>query len=728
VPGATSLDGELRTVDHARQLLAVDLPEPKFKAPVARRELVRRTGLLSRLEHERARPLVLVTAPAGYGKTTVLTQWSEASARPFAWVTLDEVDGDPDDLADSVAYALATIGVEPGLRRSFVLVLDDAQIIPPTVLKRAVLSVLGWLPDGSQLAVASRREPPLALARMRAHQMLVEVCADDLALSAVEATSLLRAEGLHLDSHAIRTLIGQANGWPAALELAATSYAQLPRQASLPEPRGDDYAISEYFRAEVLAGLSSDAVRFLVRSSVLDRLSGALCDAALKRKDSAKMLSELARSNVPLRPLDASHEWYGLHGLFREMLQTELQRTEPELQAAVHRRASEWHRGAGDLDRAIDHARLAGDLELTGELLWANLYRYLGDGRNHMVQRWLDGITAEQTTRCAALALVAAHSHLASGRAAVAEQWARSAAVKSSEATGRSPRHERAGALIIEAWTARRGAVSMRDDAARAYELLPADSPLRASCCFLLGTAALLTGDELAAEQQLDEGAARGTVLAPDATSLCLAQLAVLAAQRDEIDYASDLARRSRCIADERGVSGYPASALMFAVCAATAARERRVDEAKAAVSDCLGLLAQLDDSVSWLRAEVLILVGRVSLALGDVAGAREMLAAASRNARRVRDVGIFQRWFDDAWNQFDARAEAALAGIATLTTAELRVLRFLPTHYSFHEIAVRLHVSSNTVKTHVHAVYRKLDACSRSQAVARATDAGLLS
>ena len=175
------------------------------------------------------------------------------------------------------------------------------------------------------------------------------------------------------------------------------------------------------------------------------------------------------------------------------------------------------------------------------------------------------------------------------------------------------------------------------------------------------------------------------------------------------------------------GLSTTPASVLVLAVGAASAMREGRVDEAKAAASGCQDLLAQLDDSLAWLSAETRILVARVALGLGHVARARELLAEASRLARRTPDVVLFQRWFDDAWGQFDERAETTLAGIGSLTTAELRVLRFLPTHYPFHEIAQRLHVSSNTVKTHVHAVYRKLDASSRSEAVATATRAGLL-
>ena len=267
----------------------------------------------------------------------------------------------------------------------------------------------------------------------------------------------------------------------------------------------------------------------------------------------------------------------------------------------------------------------------------------------------------------------------------------------------------------------------MGDDAARAYDLLPDDSPWRASCCFLRGTAAMLTGDEAEAERRLEEGAARGASGAADAVSLCLAQLSILATERDDPASASDFARRARSCVDTHGLGEYPASTLAGAVCAASGMRDGRADQAKAAVAKCLALLARLDSSVCWFGAEVRILLARVTLALGEVAGARELLADASRQARRTNDVVVFQRWFDDAWNQFDARAETALSGVATLTTAELRVLRFLPTHYSFHEIAQRLQVSSNTVKTHVHAVYRKLDACSRSEAVAHAADAGLL-
>ncbi len=175
------------------------------------------------------------------------------------------------------------------------------------------------------------------------------------------------------------------------------------------------------------------------------------------------------------------------------------------------------------------------------------------------------------------------------------------------------------------------------------------------------------------------------------------------------------------------GLASYPTSALVFAVACAASVRQGRVDDAKSTSSRCGELLAKLDEFAPWYGAETRILLARGLLALGDVTAARERLAEASRQARRTRGAEMFERWFNTAWEQFDKHAESVLLGAGSLTTAELRVLRFLPTHYSFHEIADRLQVSSNTVKTHVHAVYRKLDASSRSEAVANASRAGLL-
>ncbi|MFZ0041964.1 MAG: LuxR C-terminal-related transcriptional regulator [Solirubrobacteraceae bacterium] len=723
--GIAPIRGEGPAVAASLTSFVTDLLEAKFRAPRLSARLVRRVGLLSRLQDTRALPLVLMTTPAGYGKTTLLAQWDEQDERPFAWVTLDAGDSDPAVLTKSIASALRPTGLTEG---GFVLVLDDAHVITPEVLRDAVLDVLDWLPEGCQLAVASRSEPVLPLSRMRAGRILIQLSADELSMSHVEGAALLASAGLVLDGAAAEDLIEQTEGWPVVLELAAASVsARGDTGQALAQLAGDDYLISEYFKSEILSGLSPATTRFLTRSSVLDRLSGPLCDAALDRSRSAGVLARLATMNVPLVPADPSHEWYRLNGPFREMLQTELRRGEPELEESLHRRAGDWLQHAGDLDRAVEHARDAGDLTDCGELLWANLPTYLGQGRNDEVQRWLSPITPEQASGSTRFALAAAHSHLARGSIALAEQWARSAMIDHPPCGPGGIDADRAGAMLVAAWAARTGAARMGQDAAQAYELLPDDSPWRATCCLLRGAAALLTGHASMAEAYLEEGSGRGAPLAADTSALCLGQLAVIALDRDDADLAADLAGRASERFDAATVSPYPSSALVFAVSAAAGVRQRRVDEAKAAASRCLRLIDSLDDFAPWYGAETRILLAQALLALGNVAGARQQLAEASRLARRVSGFVVFQRWFDDAWEQFDKRAETALIGAGSLTTAELRVLRFLPTHFSFHEIAARLHVSSNTVKTHVHAVYRKLDASSRSEAVTNATSAGLL-
>jgi LuxR family maltose regulon positive regulatory protein len=706
---------------------AFDRVDPKFTAPTARPDSVRRDRLLGRLEQERHRPLILLTAPAGYGKTTLLAQWVAESRRPCAWVTLDRADDDPETLAASIESALEAAGVAPGVQSSWALALDDAQVVSPDTLNAAVLRILDWLPEQSQLAVASRREPALPLGRMRADRRLLAFSSSDLSMSAIEAASLLTRAGLDPGLEPMQMLVSRSDGWPVALELATNVWTQHAELADPTHLRGDDHVFAEYFRAELLASLPPATRRFLLRSSILGRLSGPACDAVLEGRRSSQVLAELARTNVPLQPVDSSHDSFRLHGLFREMLQTELRRSDPELFVLLHRRASEWYGRAGDVERAIDHARSADDLGRVGDLLWRYLHRFLGEGRNQLVQAWLRGVDTERAAGCAPLALVAAHSGLALGNVTVAERWARSADVCLSTAAGERPTSARAGVLLIEAWAARSGVAGMGEVAAQAYALLPDDDPWRANCCLLRGSSALLTGDRTTAERLLEEGACRGDQQAPDAAALCLAQLAVCAAERGDQVAAAEFAGSARSMVESHGLSTTPSSVLVLAVCAASAMREGRIDEAKAAASECEGLLAELDDSLAWLSAETRILIARVSIGLGHVARARELLADASRLARRTPDVVVFERWFDDAWGQFDERAETTLAGMGSLTTAELRVLRFLPTHYPFHEIAQRLHVSSNTVKTHVHAVYRKLDASSRSEAVATATRAGLL-
>ena len=680
---------------------------------------VRRTALVRRLADARDASLALIVAPAGYGKSSLLRDWAEHDEREFVWLGFDESDQDP-------VTVIRSLG---GRDRSFVVVLDDAHLVAADVLRDLVLAVLKELPAGSLLALASRKEPALPTGRLRAHRSLVEVRTQDLAMTPAEAAVLLGRAGLELDRSAVQTLARRTEGWPAALYLAALSLREQPdADAGLTGFAGDDHLLCEYFRDEFLAELQPELTRFLIRTSVLERLSGPVCDAVLRGTGSARTLSQLARNNLLLRPLDQAHEHYRWHGLFRDALRAELRRAEPHTEARLQLRASAWHTRNGDVDRAIDHAVAAGDVDRTGDLLWANIVGYVNQGRNDLVHRWLSSFTRDQIADYAPLALAAAHSRLTMGDVAQAQHWALAAG--GAHERGRASEGTESlatGITIIEALAPRTGAITMGAAAARAYETEPDDSPWRPICCLLRGTAEYLTGDRVAARELLDEGAQLGDVAAPSITSLCLAQLVVIAIEQEDWDTAAELADRAGGVVQRHGLSEYPISALAFAACAAARARQGRADEAKRDLRHGADLLAILGDHLAWYGAEARILLARASLWLADIVGARTLLAEASRFARRSPDVVIFEQWFDEAWAHIDTMAETALAGPSSLSIAELRILRFLPSHRSFREIAEQLGVSANTVKTQAHAIYRKLDAASRSEAVRRASDAGLL-
>jgi LuxR family maltose regulon positive regulatory protein len=208
---------------------------------------------------------------------------------------------------------------------------------------------------------------------------------------------------------------------------------------------------------------------------------------------------------------------------------------------------------------------------------------------------------------------------------------------------------------------------------------------------------------------------------------LCLAQLGVLALEEQDWDTGELCISRARRQVERVGLSDYPVAALVFAASALDRAQRGRVDDAQRDVRQGLRLLATLADFTPWYDAEARLLLARAALRLSDVVGARTLLAEASRLARRAPDALVLQEWLDESWAQADSFSAAAILGPSSLTTAELRVLGLLPTHLSFREIAGRLHVSANTIKTQAHALYRKLDASSRTEAVSNARQVGLL-
>src|SRR5947209_14073440 len=284
------------------------------RAPRVGDDLVVRTRQLRRLTETNEAPLVVISAPAGYGKTSLLAQWAKHDDRPFAWASLTEADNDPGQLAATLLSALdlplargrATV---PRLCRElrtrprpFVLVLDDAHRVASPESLDALANVVAELPDGSQLALASRAEPALSLGRLRAHRALVELHARDLALTRSEAATLVRLSGLEATADEIDVLLERTEGWAAGLYLAATSLLEQHCAAgSVERFAGDDYLVSAYIRDELVSAVPEETIAFLTGSSILRRLSGPVCDEGLECSGSALVLRDLARRNLLTR-------------------------------------------------------------------------------------------------------------------------------------------------------------------------------------------------------------------------------------------------------------------------------------------------------------------------------------------------------------------------------------------------------------------------------------------
>jgi LuxR family transcriptional regulator, maltose regulon positive regulatory protein len=732
----------------------------KSGRPLSGEGLVGRPRPIAALDRARHLPLVTVIAPAGYGKTSLLAHWAERDPRPTVWIALEPWHDEPLSLAaeilaqindtaplppaalEALHHALHahqpdfSHSVLPALSAALeaipnplVLILDDAHHITSHSALRLLATLTEHLPPRSQLLLASRAPLALPLGRLRVHRALLELGPSELAMQSSEALSLLAAAGVPTESVDIPTLLQRTEGWPAGLYLAALAAREQPDPAAaLARFAGDDHVVAEYLRDEFLADLPTPDFEFLRDCSILPCLSAPLCDAVLPASDSTLLLDRLAHSSLPIQPVDRSHDSYRCHPLLRDMLLGELRQLHPEHVAALHLRASLYQAQHANPDQAISHAIAAHDAPRAGELMWEHLPAYLAQGRNDLVLGWLANFSSEDLSTHAPLSLTAAYSALALGHVRQAEHWGLVGAAALARASSPSQVHSLpTAAALIEAALGRHGVTPMGLHAARAYAREDPDSPWRSICLLLQGVAEHLTGDRAHARLHLEDGIHHSSFVAPPVEMLCLSQLAMITIEEGDWDRGCDLIARAVRQIERHDLASYPASALTFAVSAEVSSHVGRVDEGKRDARRAAHLLPHAGEFIPWFETETRIMLARAALRLADVGAARTLLAQASQLARRVPDAVLFPGWLDETWGLVDSAASAALAGPSTLTMAELRILRFLPTHLTFREIGARLHVSTNTVKTQAHAVYRKLDVSSRSQAVSRAAEIGLL-
>jgi LuxR family maltose regulon positive regulatory protein len=690
---------------------ALTLLEP-FASPAAQPGTVPRTRLVRRLAGADA-PIALVVAPAGYGKTTLIAEWEARDPRPFSWLSCPE-----DHAANEVLRRLEAAIRSPGQ----VIVADDAQLASPTVTQQ-LLDTACRLPRGSMLVLASRTRPPGALGRLRARRRLFELDTADLALSPLEAAMLAEAAGLRLDRHRLERLRDRTGGWPVMIDLAAASLAGADDEAAaVVNFGGADRAVAEFLRDEVLAPLTPMERAFLRRTAILSRLTAAACDAVLDAHGSGATLRRLARSGVPIEPLDRTDVAFRWNPLLAQMLRAELAVEEPECARELHRRAARWFAREREPGIAIRHAVACGDVRLAGRIAWAHGPRCAAHGRTEPLGQWLDAVRDAASGDDAGLALTAGVYHLLTGRrrAACAAADAAEHLLATDVVTGGD-----AAVALLRACLAPSGTTSSAADAARARELLPAESPWHALALLLLGVAQHLRGDAESARAHLDEAEGRAAGHIPTVAAVAHGQLALLAAETEDWDEAGHHAREARVALP----SGAPDAlqAFVAATSAVVAAHRGEIAQARHDAGEADRLLASRADFPPWLVCEAHVWLARAAIRLSDGPTARRLLARAARLAPAVGDATRLSQWIHDGWERADAFAESATGDGPTLTNAELRILRLLPSHMSFREIGTRLHVSTNTVKTQALAVYRKLDVSCRSDAVERGRQAGLI-
>lgn len=713
--------------------------------------LVNRPRLLGRVQTV-ATPVLVLNAPAGYGKSVLLSQWAALESRRVEMISLTGEHNDPVLLVRSILAALeriellpadirkpparAALDIErrliPRLRTAlaerevpFVLMLDDLEEIESPDSLRAISTIGSFFPDGSQLALATRRDPGIPIGRLRAHRGLTELGPADLVMNKAECKELLAGLGVEPTHQQLDTLVRRTEGWPAALYLTGLALGEATDLGkTIAEFAGDDRFVVDYIREELLGGLSRRRLEFLRRVSVVERLNGKLCDALLDRTRSATVLRDLSHSNMLLMPLDRRDEWFRLHPLLRDALRSELHHIEPELEPELHRRASDWWTEQGEPDEAIDHAIDAGALARAGELLWAAYPEYLRQGRQASLEHWLNRAGRVGVASDPHLSLAAAYNAIGRGASDEADHWAAIASQRSAGLDGSSARDELEAALkLMKASLARNGVAAMIDDAVAAGRGFGEASPWVAMCCLLQGVGMHLSGRRDRARVKLAEGARHGTVALPAARMLCLVQLAMIAIDEDDWPAAEVLAMQARAGLGRSGADRYPVMALVIAVSALISAHNGYLERAASDLRRALKLLEQLEDFALWYLIEARLLLARTAVRLDDPTQASELLKGARRLMTQLPDGGLLEEWIDQTAEAVEVISASA---VGDLTPAELRVLQYMPTHLSMSEIAAAISRSSNTVKTQAQSVYRKLGVSSRHQAVDEASRLGL--
>jgi LuxR family maltose regulon positive regulatory protein len=734
------------------------LLQTKLAIPPPRPALIPRPRLAERLNQGLVQgcKLALVSAPAGFGKTTLVSHWAQQAEQPVAWLSLDESDNDLIRFLSYFIAALQTIDAQigQGLQAAFqspegvdieavliallnatadldtpiALVLDDYHVIGAQPIHDAMAFLLEHLPPNAHLLLLTRADPPFPLPRMRARGELLEIRERNLRCSLEETTAFLRTmTGADLSADFIQTLQSRTEGWIAALQLAALSMQGQDDPAGLIDTFGSGHHyIVEYLIEEVL-NRQPEALRvFLMQTSILGRLNGSLCDALTGRADGDATLMHCDKANLFVSPLGGEYRWYRYHRLFADVVANRLQRRHPDQVPGLHLRAAEWFRQHSLVDEAIKHALLAKAHTLAAEIVEEQAQDLLHQGMLATLLAWLNAFPPEIVRQRPRLSVDAAWVHLLIGNLELVESHLASAE-KNLAALG-DPGELDGQIAAVRAYTlGRLGQLEQAIDLAHvALDLLPEDDySVRCVVAFVLGGIYRLRQDESRALAYLRQASRLGE----QAGNIHLAVAGygtigdILKGQGKLVE-AEQVYFQALQLGSGPGGQPLPFTAGIHAYLA-----DLRLVQGDLAGARDLALTG-LTLAEKWVNRDGQIVCHLILAQIASLQGQPEETQAAMETARRL--AAAYQPPADIL--ERIAACEATLKSppahqglLDPLSDRELEVLRLFAQGLTNQEVAERLIISLGTVKAHSSNIYRKLDVRNRAEAIVRAGQLKLL-
>jgi LuxR family maltose regulon positive regulatory protein len=735
---------------------ALRVIEPKLMLPRIHPGMVRRARLHEMLDRDPGAAVTMIDAAVGYGKTTLLRSWCIERPEAVIWMTLDAADDDPVRLWTHLATAVERLGEGLGgsalkclgvrgatietavdeLMNGLVaygqpvtIVLDDLHAVGSERSLGSIEYAIERLPPNARVLAATRSDPAISLARLRARGTLVEIRTRDLAFTVDEARGLILHEGIELSDESVELLVERTEGWPAGLYLAALWL----RDFESPDDgvrafAGSSRHVADFLTDEVLAVLAPQTREFLLRTSVLGRFTPELCDAVLGREDSAAVLARLAASNMFLVALDARGDWYRYHHLFGELLQLSLGRDDARV---LRRRASAWCRAHALVEDAIEYAAAAGDAETVAELLVEHDRELVWGGRGAQLLRWVRWLPSEVLLEHPSLPAAGAFASVLLARPHLET---RQLLATAEQARRHRPQlwtpYVEAVVEVTRAMTIERGDVGAAVEHARgAVAAARAGADVMSVGVMAILAHALFFAGELDESRQI----AVQAVERPDAPDrpegyvVSLGLLALLDAEHGRTEGAEVWARQAISFARSCFQAESWRVSLAHLGLALACAGTGRLDEAEREALRGERLRRSPQPTVGHAHAflvlaQVRVARSRLELAASDLKRARRAIGEFSDPGRLPAIAAMVEQGLAAA------RANVGNGHVVEQpSAAEMAVLRFLATGLSRREIGARLYISLNTVKTHIRELYRKLGATSRADAIARAEALGLL-